>query len=242
MADLTKAEGIEELVVEPITDLSKESLSLDGLTKLLCGQRLSMLEDRSRDEFTQLRNRQFRIRLLHNLVRAINAASDAKGNFDSKTVQETIKEANDQLHKELDQLHKKLPQELMTAFKDKFSGEARPSLNQLRDLVAGNGDWATSLEALEQDIAEVEDVARAMEGIKDSKGNLKTGGHNKEERDRWLDILRTTSDDLSMLHQMQVQTVNRLNNERNETLLMSRTIMKTLHEDKISKARAMAGR
>lgn len=236
--------GVQDVITEAISGVNRNDLDLDDLTKLLCADRLSHLEDRAKDEFSQLRNRQLRIRLLHNLIRTITSNSDTKGNFDFSKIQESIAAAMEQLKDQVNDLLTKLPEDLQSELNEKYASSERITLNDIREhlKVSKNSTWQSAFENVEQDIAEVEDVMRSLEGVKDNKGKLKTGTYNKEERDRWVEILRTTSDDLTMLHQMQVQVVNRLNNERNETLLMARTIMKTLHEDKLSKARAIAGR
>lgn len=236
--------GVEDVITETISGINRNDLDLDDLTKLLCADRLSHLEDRAKDEFTQLRNRQLRIRLLHNLIRTVTSNSDTKGNFDFSKIQESIATAMGQLKDQANALLEKLPDDLLDELQEKHATSERITLNDVREHLktSKNTVWQTAFETIEQDVAEIEDVMHSLEGLKDNKGKLKTGNYNKEERDRWIEILRTTSDDLTMLHQMQVQVVNRLNNERNETLLMARTIMKTLHEDKLSKARAIAGR
>lgn len=245
MAENLKSDlGIQDVITEAVAGIDSNDLDLDNLTKLLCADRLSHLEDRAKDEFSQLRNRQLRIRLLHNLIRTITSNSDPKGNFDVSKIQDHITAAVEQLKAQSKGLLEKLPADLLEELEEKYADKEYVSLNDVRDHLKSKNNkvWQDSFEKIEQEIAEIEDVMRSFEGVKDSKGKIKTDSYNKEERDRWVEILRTTSDDLNMLHQMQVQVVNRLNNERNETLLMSRTIMKTLHEDKLSKARAIAGR
>jgi hypothetical protein len=66
--------------------------------------------------------------------------------------------------------------------------------------------------------------------------------YNKDERERLLDNIRITSDDNNVLNDMQLQTITRLTTERYESYQLARSIMKPLHEDKVNKARAMAGR
>lgn len=66
--------------------------------------------------------------------------------------------------------------------------------------------------------------------------------YNKDERDRLVDNLKLGVEDLNVQNEMQLQKVNRLTNERYESYQLARTILKPLHDDKLSKARAMAGR
>lgn len=66
--------------------------------------------------------------------------------------------------------------------------------------------------------------------------------YSKEERERLLDNLKMTIEDLNIQNDMQMQTVQRLTNERYESFQMARSILKPLHDDKQNKARQMAGR
>ena len=66
--------------------------------------------------------------------------------------------------------------------------------------------------------------------------------YNKEERERLVESIRMTVEDLNVQNDMQLQTITRLTNERYETYQMARAIMKPLHDDKQQKARAIAGR
>lgn len=66
--------------------------------------------------------------------------------------------------------------------------------------------------------------------------------YTTEERTRLVENIRMTCDDLNMQNDMQIQTVTRLTNERYEAFQMARSILKPLHDDKINKARSIAGR
>ena len=66
--------------------------------------------------------------------------------------------------------------------------------------------------------------------------------YSKDERDRLLENIRMTVEDLNVLNDMQLQTITRLTNERYESYQMARAIMKPLHDDKVNKARSIAGR
>lgn len=83
-------------------------------------------------------------------------------------------------------------------------------------------------------------LAKAKEyGVEIKEGKFK---YNKQERDRLIENIRLTVDDYNVLNDMQLQTVSRLMTERYESYQLARSIMKPLHEDKISKARAAGGR
>ncbi len=72
--------------------------------------------------------------------------------------------------------------------------------------------------------------------------NLDKMRYTKEDLERLNENIRLTVDDLNVMNEMQLQTVNRLLTERYETYQIMRNIVKPLHEDKISKARAAGGR
>ncbi|MFQ5729195.1 MAG: hypothetical protein ACE5GN_02400, partial [Waddliaceae bacterium] len=65
--------------------------------------------------------------------------------------------------------------------------------------------------------------------------------YNKEERDRLVENVRMSIEDLNVQNDMQLQTVSRLTNERYESYQMARSILKPLHEAKISHARGIKG-
>lgn len=66
--------------------------------------------------------------------------------------------------------------------------------------------------------------------------------YTKQERDRLLENIRITADEMNVLNDMQLQSITRMTTERYESYQLARSIMKPLHEDKINKARAIAGR
>lgn len=72
--------------------------------------------------------------------------------------------------------------------------------------------------------------------IKDGKFS-----YNKEERDRLLENIRMTVDELNVDNDMEIQEVTRLYNFRNEAILFAKNIMKTLHDIKQTLGRAVRG-
>ncbi len=73
--------------------------------------------------------------------------------------------------------------------------------------------------------------------VKDDKFKL-----TKEERDRLVENIRITVDDYNVENDMRLQTISRLTNERYESYQMARSILRPLHEDKLKKAREIAGK
>jgi hypothetical protein len=76
-------------------------------------------------------------------------------------------------------------------------------------------------------------------GVETIDGKFK---YTAEEKDRLIENIRMTVEDLNVQNDMQMQTITNLNNERYESYQLARTIIKPLHDDKINKARAIAGR
>ena len=64
---------------------------------------------------------------------------------------------------------------------------------------------------------------------------------DKDEKDRLVDNLRMSCEDLSNENQMELQDSQMLMNQRFETYEMTKSILKPLHEDKVNKARKIAG-
>ena len=62
------------------------------------------------------------------------------------------------------------------------------------------------------------------------------------ERERLVENIRMTVEDLNTKNDMQLQKVTRLTNERYEMFQMVNSIFRPLHEAKMSKARAVSGR
>lgn len=88
---------------------------------------------------------------------------------------------------------------------------------------------------------EVQDLLKKAKslGADINDGKLK---YSREERDRLVENIRITGDDLNVEIDMQLQTVSRLTNERYECYQMARSILRPLHDDKIRKAQGIAGR
>ncbi len=66
--------------------------------------------------------------------------------------------------------------------------------------------------------------------------------YNNDERERLIENIRMTIEDLNVQNEMQFQMVARLTNERYESLQFARLIFKPGHDAKMSSARAMGGR
>jgi hypothetical protein len=94
------------------------------------------------------------------------------------------------------------------------------------------------------DITELADLQEMLQKAVEMGVDIDTTKltYDREERDRLLDNIKMTVDDLSVQNEMQLQRISQLTNERYESLQFARAMMKPLHEDKQSKARAIAGR
>lgn len=65
-----------------------DSLSLESLILLINTEHLKNLKEKTRIELTELKNRQEKVRVLHQLMRSINTATDDKGKLDCSNNQE----------------------------------------------------------------------------------------------------------------------------------------------------------
>lgn len=88
---------------------------------------------------------------------------------------------------------------------------------------------------------EVKDLLKQAKeiGVDINDGKMK---YSREERDRLVENIRITVDDFNVENDMQLQSISRLTNERYESYQMARSILRPLHEDKLRKAREIAGK
>lgn len=224
MSETTKiqAETLQEMGLPP------EDHGLQTLLKLLCAERLKLLEGMMHDEIDVIKGRQERIRWLNNILRAINnSTDDKKGTLEFS--------ADSDLQKLLDQA-KEWTVKADTL--EKQANELDETIKQLESDPSASNEQIQALKAkqklLREEVSEIRDTVKAV--------TFPPGKHQftKSERERLVDNLRTAHEDLSALNQQQMQTMNRLNNERHETLLLAKMIAKNIHEDLVNKARAIA--
>ena len=150
-----------------------DDLSLEALILLITAERLKHLQDNTHKELSELKKRQEQVQELHKTLKAINNATDEKGEL-------------------------------------KSTEELKKLFEKAKELGA--------------------DV------------DLTKESYTKEERERLVENIRMTVDDLNVQNDMQLQTVSRLTNERYESYQMARSIMRPLHEAKTRLAQAIAGK
>lgn len=163
------AETLTEILAE--NSGSQNNMSLEALILLINMDRLRYLREKTHSEFSELKKRQDQVRLLHNLLKKINKATDGNGGMDCS---------------------------------------ANEELKQL--------------------------LAQAKELGIEVKDGL---AFNKEERDRLVENVRISVEDLNVMNDMQLQTINRLTNERYESYQLARAILKPLHDAKMQTARGI---
>lgn len=158
-----------------------KEMELEQLVFLLLTQRLKELQQKSTDEFKELKKRQDEVVQMHKVLKAINSNTNENS------------ELNYDLNSDL--------------------------TNQLKE-------------------------AREKLGIDIQTGTVKDGKmtYTKDQRERLIDNIRMSIDDHNTKNDMQMQTVTRLINERYESYQMARAILKPIHDDKMNKAKAIAGR
>lgn len=168
--EITESEGV---ISADSTQNPDGNLSLQDLIYLVNRQQIDQIDKKLRKEFSDVQERNTKVRYLHGLLKAINTATDSKGNLDiSETpeLQAMIKEANEKHGVEL------------PVGKTKFTGQ---------------------------------------------------------ERERLVENIRMTCDDLNVQSDLQLQTISRLNNERQESFQIAKSMMKAIHEDILHKVQAM---
>lgn len=167
--------------VKGVNDSDSKDMELEQLVFLLLTERMQQLQQKSTDEFKELKKRQDEVVEMHKLLKAINSNT--------------------------------------------------------------NDDSELSF-AADSDLKKLLDNAREKLGIDIPDGKVKNGRvtYSKDQRERLIDNIRMTIDDHNTKNDMQMQTVTRLINERYESYQMARAILKPIHDDKMSKARAIAGR
>lgn len=89
------------------------------------------------------------------------------------------------------------------------------------------------------DLTKNEEVKKLIESAKELGVDVQKDktSYNREERDRLVENIRMTIEDLNIENDMQLQGVSRLTNERYESYQMARSILKPLHEAKTSLAK-----
>lgn len=136
----------------------------------------------------------------------------------------------------------------------KLEGDSRRELSELRDRqkkvtflhkltktlhasTSSKGELDHSKLPADQ-MAELKEMMKEAKelGVELNEDKLK---YNNEERERLIENIRMTIEDLNVQNEMQLQMVTRLTNERYESYQMARSILKPLHDDKMNKARSM---
>jgi hypothetical protein len=178
----TDVAGIAALQAVKTADAKDpKEMELEQLVFLLLTERLTQLQDKSTEEFKELKKRQDEVVEMHKLLKAINSGTNENSELSFSVLDDLFKQLNHAKNK----LGIDIPQ-------GKIAGT---------NMV-----------------------------------------YSKDQRERLIDNIRMTIEDHNTKNDMQMQTVTRLINERYESYQMARAILKPIHDDKMSKARAIAGR
>ncbi len=181
--------------------VSSSGADLQSMAKTLVASRIGHLKDKVAEEVKDLKERHQRIRLMHRMLRAINDTKQENGGIDFSKSPEL-----QEMRKQAKELSEQADKLLAEADKLEKEGKVQEA-KELRD-----------------EASELKDVAKAM-GADASKNT-----YTKEEKEKLVENLRMTSEDIQTLNQLQTQTVSRLNNELHESLLIGRDIIKKVHE------------
>lgn len=96
----------------------------------------------------------------------------------------------------------------------------------------------------ELDLKGKDDLKALLEKAKELNIEIdpKKTSYTKDERDRLVENIRMTIDDLNVQNDMDLQTTQRLTNERYESYQMAKSIIKPLDEAKRNIARGVGGK
>lgn len=135
-------------------------------------------------------------------------------------------------------------------------------LKTLRDQAT---DEFKELSKRQEDVRALHEVQKAINNATDDKGTFKVkddenlkdlikkaedlgvkvdcdkSKYSKEERDRLVENLKMTIEDLNVKNNMQLDVLSRLHTERLESFQLARAILKPLDDDKRNKARKISG-
>lgn len=158
-----------------------KEMELEQLTFLVLTGRLGQLQQKSSDEFIELKKRQEEVVQMHKVLKLINSNTNEQSELTFNVNSDMMKHLND---------------------------------------------------------------VRNKLGIDIQDGKVKDGRmtYTRDQRERLIENIRMSIEDHNTKNDMQMQTVTRLINERYESYQMARAILKPIHDDKMSKARASAGR
>jgi DNA-binding transcriptional regulator YhcF (GntR family) len=137
--------------------------------------------------------------------------------------------------------------------------------NRIKHLQDTTANKFQELSKKQKEVAELHKILKAANKATQEKGDLDIKGndelkgllerakelgvdvdtsketYNHLERERLIENIRTTVEDLNVENDMMLQEVTRLNNERYESYQLARTIHKPLHDAKTSHARGARG-
>jgi hypothetical protein len=162
-------------------------------------------------------------------------------------INEIVNNKNNHKHISLESLILLINAERLKFLQDKTNSEFK-DLKKRQDQVAKHHDLIKKINANtnssgEFDCSNDNELQQLMKDAKSSGVDMKDGQYkfNKDEKDRLIDNIRMTCDDLNVKNDMQLQTINRLTNERYESYQMARSILKPLHDAKMKVAQGIRG-
>ena len=163
MSTLTQEIDLALKAVQTKEAPEEDNLELENLTLSILTSFADDIQEKSKAEMDELKERQKDVRFLHNLLKLVNTASNEEGDLDISDNQE------------------------------------------IKDLLAQAQELGVEVD-------------------------LNKTTYNKDERNRLIENIKMTCEDLNMQNDMQMQTINRLTNERYELYQMAKSIIKTLHD------------
>lgn len=124
--------------------------------------------------------------------------------------------------------------------KDKYEGEeTQQLLDAVRDItgIPDNETWGKV-----QDIRELRALLTKARDVYNIEFTWPADEFSSDECETLISAITTTCTDHNLQNEMQMTDLNRSYQERLEILQMARALVKTLHDDKVHKARSSSGR
>ena len=164
------------------------------------------------------------------VLSAISSVDGEKPDYNAYSLESLILLINsERLHTLEAQVHKEFQELKPRQDQVVFLHKLLKAINSSTD-DKGAVDWTGN-----DELIELLDKAREMGvDIPEDKKKFKSS-----ERERLIDNIKMTVEDLNIQNDMQLQNITRLNNERYESYQLARAIMKPLHDTKVQQARAM---
>lgn len=224
--------NVVAVTIESVSQATEsQDANLDAMICLRTIDTLADVDNSTKTEFMQLKRRQDNIRLLHQLMKAINKATDNKSTVDL-TKNPELKACFEQINTSVAKFI--ADSEALLRKSEETQNKALTLENEGKKEEAE--DLRERAASLKEDALELKEVAKILTIDKEKTF------FSKDERERILENARTTCGDLNVRNDLQMQTIQRLTNNRHELLHYARTIQKTVQDTLMRISQRIGGR